>query len=292
MDHSTTETNIQDILKKAGLSDSQARSYVFLVENGATTPNQLVAATGESRTNAYMILDKLEKLGLAKKSENSQKAAYLPLHPSGLESLAEKRRKVVENNERQVKNAIPELINYFNQHQNTPGVQIHYGQDGVKAVFERILSQNHTLYMVRSPHDVNREQDSLGEFIKQRVAKGIQLKSLNPVEYTRHPKEFDRKMLMQRTFLPPGSYDSPVEIDIFGNNVAFIDYENDQMSTVIESKNIAQAMLQLFRALQRHVPPIDPEKLPHPAEQTGQNGPQYPPQSAQKPPFRPGHHRE
>lgn len=41
-------------------------------------------------------------------------------------------------------------------------------------------------------------------------------------------------------------YSAPVEIDIFGDTVAFIDFENDGMSTMITSANIAEAMRQLF----------------------------------------------
>ena len=59
--------------------------------------------------------------------------------------------------------------------------------------------------------------------------------------------------LLTRTFLPPNEYSSPVEIDIFGDNVAFINYSKDGMSTLIESPEIADAMRQMFLFAKKYI---------------------------------------
>ena len=64
MDEQTsTTTPIVDIIRKAGLTESQAKGYLALIEHGMLTPTELADHTSESRTNAYMICEKLEKLG-------------------------------------------------------------------------------------------------------------------------------------------------------------------------------------------------------------------------------------
>jgi predicted transcriptional regulator len=59
----------QEQLEQLGLSPSQAKAYLLLVKEGKLTPAQLMAKTGESRTNAYMVLDRLSDIGLAIKDE-------------------------------------------------------------------------------------------------------------------------------------------------------------------------------------------------------------------------------
>ena len=43
------------ILRKAGLTESQAKGYLALIEHGALSPAELAEKTGENRTNGYMI---------------------------------------------------------------------------------------------------------------------------------------------------------------------------------------------------------------------------------------------
>ena len=58
-----------------------------------------------------------------------------------------------------------------------------------------------------------------------------------------HPKVYRRK----------NDYNSPVEIDIFGDNVAFINFDKDGMSTLIESPEIADAMRQMFLFAKKYI---------------------------------------
>ena len=48
-----------NILQKAGLTESQAKGYLALIKNGALSPVELAKKTDESRTNGYMICEKL-----------------------------------------------------------------------------------------------------------------------------------------------------------------------------------------------------------------------------------------
>ena len=64
------------ILRKAGLTESQAKGYLALIQHGALTPAELAEKTGETRTNGYMICEKLEQLGLATKKDG-KKTVYL-----------------------------------------------------------------------------------------------------------------------------------------------------------------------------------------------------------------------
>ena len=83
---------------------------------------------------------------------------------------------------------------------------------------------------------------------------GIESEDITPSEFTHNTnKEMKDRFLLTRTLLPPEEYDSPVEIDIFGDNVAFINYSKNGMSTLIESPEIADAMRQVFLFAKKHI---------------------------------------
>lgn len=234
------------LLRKAGLTESQAKGYLALIEHGALTPVELAEKTDESRTNGYMIADKLVALGLATKKEG-KKALYTANHPSTLEVLAEKRRKVVERDEQTVKNGMASLINHFYKYQATPGVEVHYGGEGIETIRERTLKTGQELLFVRSPSDTGYDHEKMTRFIQARVAAGIKAQSIASVQDSKSSsREQLEAWLLDRTLLPGGWYDAPIEIDIFGDTVAFVDFDNDSMSTMVTSKNIAKAMRQLF----------------------------------------------
>lgn len=258
-------TSLTPILRKAGLTESQAKGYLALIEHGALTPVELAEKTGENRTNGYMICEKLEKLGLATKKE-AKKALYTPSHPSALEVLAEKRRKIVQRDEKMIKDNLGEIVEHYYRFQSTPGVEVGYGEEGVEKIRARTLAKQKELLFVRSSADSRYNQEKLADFIKNRVKLGISAQSIAPAEHstTTSHEQLD-EWLLDRTLLPPGLYSAPVEIDVFGDTVAFIDFQNGSMSTLITSATIAEAMRQLFFLAkrsggERH----DQEQMPRP----------------------------
>ena len=64
-----------EIIKKAGLTDSQAKAYLALIEQGTLTAQQLSELIAETRTNCYAVLDKLIANGLAQKVASTSKYA-------------------------------------------------------------------------------------------------------------------------------------------------------------------------------------------------------------------------
>ena len=89
------------LLEEIGLNSSQAKVYLALIEKGALTPPAVSEVTNENRTNAYMVLEQLEKLGLAEKLQKAKKLTYQATNPINLEKVSEKRRKAVMDAEAQ-----------------------------------------------------------------------------------------------------------------------------------------------------------------------------------------------
>lgn len=240
------------ILRKAGLTESQAKGYLALIEHGELTPTELAEKTGESRTNGYAIADKLTGYGLAIKKEG-KRTTYAAAHPSALETLAEKRRKVLMRNEQEVKANISPLIDLFYTLREEPGARTLQGIDGLKEVYQDTLRKTTDIYLIRTTADVpDLGEAFLDTYRKKRADNGIRTHAITPL--TAIAKEHyktgeDDIMLFERTFIPEATYTAPVEIDIYADKVAFIAFGQTQMATIVQSPSVAEAMKQLFAIL-------------------------------------------
>lgn len=241
------------LLMQIGLSEVQAKIYLYLIEHGQSTPTEIATGINENRTTVYSAAEKLEKLGLISQKDRGKVSAYIPNHPSALEAVAEKRLRLVTKQVKNLESNLPALINYFNEHQSTPGATTFYGQEGVKMIWDKVVAVKAPYYFVRSRYDEAANKEDLDDFKKARIEAGIQAENITPSEFTDYDKKEAKKWLLTRTFLPPNEYDSPVEIDIFGDNVAFINYSKNGMSTLIESPEIADAMRQMFLFAKKYI---------------------------------------
>ena len=249
------------ILRKAGLTESQAKGYLALVEHGALTPTQLANATDETRSNSYAIADKLVTLGLATKKDDSKKAIYSASHPSALETLAEKRRKLLVRNEQEVKHGISPLIDLFYASTETPGTRVLQGIDGIKEVYKDVIKAQQDIYLLRTPADLpDLGLDFITSHREQRAKLNIATYALTPDTKEGQANQRsgeDERLLFHRTFLPARSYTAPVEMQIYGSKVALITYGDTQMAIIIDSPPVAEAMRQVFQLVIQLLSPCD-----------------------------------
>lgn len=243
-----------ELLVQTGLSEVQAKIYLYLIQHGQSTPSEIATGLDENRTTIYSAAEKLEKLGIITQKDKGKVSAYVPNHPSVLEEIAEKRLRAVARQAKNLEGNLPSLINYYNEHQHEPGVKTFYGQEGVQMIWDKVIATKAHYYFVRSRYDEMMSPEMLEEFKKSRTEAGIESEDITASEFTRNTDQDTKKWLLNsRTLLPPGEYDSPVEIDIFGDNVAFINFAKDGMSTLIESPEIADAMRQVFLFAKKHI---------------------------------------
>jgi sugar-specific transcriptional regulator TrmB len=248
------------ILRKAGLTESQAKGYLALIEHGALAPADLAVKISESRTNGYAVADKLVEYGLATKKDKPH-LVYTATHPSALESLAERRRKVLVKNEQEVKNNISGLIDMFYTMSEQPGARTLQGVDGIKEVYEDTIRTGADIYLLRTPADLfSLGREYMDTYRARRSEAGIATYALTPATEKAieiYQSGVDPGLRFYRTFFLPLMYDAAVEIDVYGDKVALISFGETQMATIIQSPIIAEAMRQILRLIASLLPPND-----------------------------------
>ena len=224
----------QDTIRKAGLSEAQAKIYLALLRRGVLTPAEIAKETGETRTNAYAVLSRMEEMKLVKRG-NSKKLSYEAMHPSVLETLAEKRRRAAAKNEEALKSNMSKLIDIFYAHSEKPSVKTFVGYDGIKEVYRDVVNTGETVYLIRTTKD-EKMTDFIMKYRTEMGKKGVKTIGLMPD--TRKSRAymdsgFDEKTLLERTPIPEKDYTAPVTIMAYGNKVALVAYGDTEMSTII-----------------------------------------------------------
>lgn len=238
------------LLQEIGLNPSQAKIYLCLIEKGALTPPQIGEHTAENRTNAYMVLEQLATLGLAEKVDTAKKLTYQATNPINLEKVSEKRRREVMDAETRVKQAMPTLLSYYYSFTERPGIKLVEGIEGLKEIYQETLRAKQPIHLVRTTADVpNMTQSYIDSYRKKRADLGIHTYAVTPM--TASAKSLrdtgvDQKMLFHRTEISETSYTAPVEINVFGNKVAFAAFGAETMGVIIDSPAIAEAMRQVI----------------------------------------------
>ena len=239
-----------ELIKKAGLNEAQAKVYLALMENGVLSPAMMAKISGESRENCYNIAKKMEELKLIEKTDD-KKTSYRLLNPSNLEVLAEKRRKVVQRNELQLKRGM------FYMYNEMPGARTLQGLEGINEAYNDALRCKKDVYLIRTVADkmigTKEEGESfLHSYREQLPIVGIHTYGLTPDNpHARYLVEIgrDEEINFHRTFMPEDAYTAPVAVHIYGDKVAFIAFGDTAMTTIITSPVIAEAMRQIHGML-------------------------------------------
>ncbi len=234
------------LLQQIGLTKSQTLTYLSLIEKGALTPPEVAQITGESRANAYMILRRLEELGLIEKL-NTKKVSYQALNPIALERLVEEKRQATTKLEQEVKHAMPQMLSYFYTFTEKPGIRLLQGLEGLKEIYTDTLRTKQDIYFMRTSADIKfMGEDFFQRYKKRRAELGITTHAFTIGPATLRKSLHDEAYKMLRTWIKPQDYTAPVEINVYGDKVAYLVYGEEIMGVIIQSAFIAESMRQIF----------------------------------------------
>jgi hypothetical protein len=129
--------------------------------------------------------------------------------------------------------------------------------DGIKEAYRDALRVRKDVYLIRTVADVAIDDDDktksfLHEYREQLPVLGIHTYALTPdVPHARElvARGRDREINFHRTFMPKDAYTAPVAVHVYGDKVAFIAFGETQMTTIITSPVIAEAIRQIHGML-------------------------------------------
>lgn len=247
---------IENILSQLGFSENEIEIYLATLDLSSASAQEIAKQAGLPRTTAYSILRRLVRRGLVGKTVKRSKTRFVAEDPKKLQGL-------IDTLNTELQSKMQDLDARYRGKSSKPRVTIYEGSDAIGKVFsdtlhskpKEILEWNTNEFFKYDQYKIDRN------YIKKRVAKGIHAKRIASKESgwdTKHKKR-DEQELSQTLTIPGNLFDPAIEVNIYNNKVAFINY-TESMSMIIESKPIADAMKQVYELTWRQAKNMDNKK--------------------------------
>ncbi len=238
-------------LTNLGLTEKQANMYSHLLSSQDLSAPELMKVIGETRTNTYMILEKLESLNLVSRSKKGRHNIYTAQNPIALKNLSEEKRRQYLEFETKVDQTVADLLRDFHVQTEMPGVVVFRGTEGLKQIYDDTLTSKSEILLLRTRYDDKvMGVNFFMNYIKKRAELGIKTRGFYPTssKITTWAKNHD-KLLIELNYYRNNVYDEPVEIDVYDSKVAMISFGKETMGVIVESPLIASAMKALIASL-------------------------------------------
>jgi sugar-specific transcriptional regulator TrmB len=237
------------ILEKIGLTKNESAIYLALLELGTSNISQISEKTSIHRPLIYKALPSLLEKKLITKTQKLKSVVYGAEPPNRLETL-------FDDFKIDFFEILPDLEDTYAGSEKRPKIRFLEGKDGTKRVFDdvvRSLKKNDVFYRYTSNQDGNEKKDKhLPRIYRQmRDQKKLQREGITNAQTVKNKKpSLDRFLkIMPDDF---GLFEHNVTEIIYGNKIAFIDYNSDT-AMIIESKRIADFQKQIFQTLYKKI---------------------------------------
>lgn len=231
---------VNEILTKTGLNEKEASVYLALLELGTTTVESVALKAGTKRPTTYLILDELQRKGLASLVPRAKKVLYMPESPEKLINDLARKQELV-------KRFLPNMLALYNEPKYKPQVQIFSGKEGVKQVYQEIFESKEVSYFGTTKDLAKLYPEGLNDYLKkvkdpQFKIRDLLTKSKENLDYAKQAHQgpnYEIKFLSYNlNFLSDSA--------IFGNKVVFFSFTPELFALVISSKEITQSIKSLY----------------------------------------------
>ncbi len=241
---------MEHVLQQLGLNVKESKFYLFLLNEGPKTGAQLAKEMLESRTNTYMVLNKLIGEELIEVDSTSAVKKYCAANPEKLKSLIVVKQREVKQAHTSLTSVLPELASIYNLGQHKPGVVHFEGLSGYKT-FQEYISRSGLSIDVLASNVIPENKEALmilEEAVRQRNARGAKARIVFHMDAKKwlNVADFESKGYEVRFW---GETPLSGEVAIYGNKVAITAYQPTVIATVITNDIIADTFRVIFEQI-------------------------------------------
>lgn len=232
-------------LRDVGLKQNEAEVYLFLLQNGLSTPPQIAKGTAIARTNCYNILRVLEEKGVIEMIKKNKREAFLARDPESLKINLKRKLESVER-------ILPDLRAAYVVRKNKPNFIFFDGWKEVKRIYDMTLNSKEVFAMGSTERLFELDKDFFEKYIKDVSKNNIRFHDL----LTSASREKSAPLIKNITdglhtmsFLPGKYGENLTDILIWEDNIALIALEEPIFGTVITSSSLADTFRTLLVVL-------------------------------------------
>ncbi|MAF34952.1 hypothetical protein CMO91_03850 [Candidatus Woesearchaeota archaeon] len=245
---------MKHILQQIGLTESETKVYLALLDLGDSTRGDIVHTSGIAGSKVYEVLEKLQTKGLVTIYTKDKVSHFKPANPKQLLYYLEEKEQKVKQAEHQVNTIMAGLMEKYKGSATKPEVELLTGFKGLEILFrEQVesLKKGEYNYVIGGTRGAQ-EQPVVAFFQKihaMREKKGIKTKML----YNIKQKESATQDYGKQHY--PGSttrfiqHTSPVSINVYKNRVFITVWTDTPITIHIRSQDVANSFLEYFEIL-------------------------------------------
>ena len=247
--------DIEDSLRRIGLTEGEVRVYVAMLDTGETTTGRIVKQARVSSSKVYPILDRLISMGLVTYNRKGRVKHFRTTSPHKILDMLEKRKRDIEEQKVVVRGMLPALIARESRKRQSHESSVYEGYSSVKTYYKAMLrdarkGDERLVFGARSGYPIAKgAQYFFQSFHRSWVRKGLKtrmifnqdLRDRNSVGFFKDSK------LTQVRFLPHMSLSS---IGVQGSSTDMLIWTKETaLLFVIESREIARTFRDYFEIL-------------------------------------------
>lgn len=243
-------SNIFTQLKEIGLKKNEAEIYLFLLQNGISTPPIIAKGTNIARTNCYNILNALIEKDVVDRIQKGKREAFVARDPETLKLNIQKK---LENIDR----ILPDLRASYIIQKNKPNFSFFEGWEEVKQIYDKSLGSKEIYAVGSAERIVQIDQPFFENYIKKVKEKGIVFNDILSADSKKMsaPKiQAINELTHSIKFLPEKYEEQLTDILIWDDNVALIVLDEPIFGTIIKSKPLSDTFRLIIRALRDLLP--------------------------------------
>lgn len=234
-------------LTDLGLTDHEVTVYLTLLELGESLASAIAEKIRLNRTHTYDILESLISKGLVSYVIKNNRKYFRATHPNRLLESVKEKEKYLKQQEENIKQLIPQLLSLKHPTEEKTKVEIFYGKEGIKTVYNDILRKTRKYYILGATGKIAEiMQFYFPHHEKERIKKRIKLKLLFN-ESARGKDIATKRECAEIRFLPP-EYSSPVPTTIYNNRIVTLIW-TEPFAIVVENKEVADTYQKYFDLL-------------------------------------------
>ncbi|MCX6744848.1 MAG: hypothetical protein NTX82_04965 [Candidatus Parcubacteria bacterium] len=235
---------LQEQLQTLGLNEKEAKVYLASLELGQSSVQDIARKSHIKRSTVYEIINNLIEQNLITIIPKGKKRYFLAAEPIKLTELIDQKQKVLAK-------MMPELEALSKISPTKPKIRFYEGKEGIKSIYADTIKEGKEIFGFVAVTEGLQSKigNYLTNYVKQRSEKKIMAKAIaSDSPMAREFQKRDQQEYRQTKLISEDDYPFSIEINIYGNKVAFISYkENELMGVIIESMEIAKTMKSIHK---------------------------------------------
>ncbi len=133
---------MEKFLESIGLSKTESKIYLSLLEKGEQKTSEIISSTKINSGRIYEILSNLQSKGFISKIEKNGVKYFSASPPTVLEDFMKQKEKELEIQKKEVSESIPKLLEKYSSNKKETQIEVFTGKNGMKSAYEILFNES------------------------------------------------------------------------------------------------------------------------------------------------------